>query len=102
MDIIHHLSRDLKIYLSEDNHVPSPTSILAIIRSAFSKIRVDRAFQPRLWNKWLPADVWVEALKKSHLIDETLAYNVKSFNAAMLQSKSEFNGLLIERFDGSE
>jgi hypothetical protein len=40
-------------------------------------------------------------LKKSRLIDETLAFNVKSFNAAILRSKSEFNGLYIERFDGS-
>ena len=39
--------------------------------------------------------------EKSHLIDETLLFNVKSFNAAMSRSKSEFNGLLIERFDGS-
>jgi hypothetical protein len=87
--------------MSEDNRLPTPTSILAIKWSAFSKIRVDRAFQPRLLNKWLPADVWVEALKKSRLIDETLAFNVKSFNAAILRSKSEFNGLLIKRFDGS-
>jgi hypothetical protein len=78
-----------------------PINILAIISSAFSKIRIDQKLQPRLWNKWLPADTWVEALKTSNVIDAEMTFNVRSFNTAMSRSKSEFNGLLIERFDGS-
>ena len=74
---------------------------MAIISSAFTKIRVDQKLQPRLWNKWLPAETWAEALKTFNLVDEILAFNVRSFNTAMVRSKSEFNGLLIERFDGS-
>ncbi|KAI2491823.1 hypothetical protein MHU86_22729 [Fragilaria crotonensis] len=87
--------------MSEDDSHRSSINILAIINTAFTKIRVDQKLQPRLWNKWLPAETWVEALKASNLIDETLTLNVRSFNSAMARSKSEFNGLLIERFDGS-
>ena len=43
----------------------------------------------------------MEALTKANIIDEALTFNVRNFNTAMARSKSEFNGLLIERFDGS-
>ena len=85
----------------DDSHPSSINSILAVISTAFTKIRVDQKLQPRLWNKWLPAEIWVEALETSNLIDEALALNVRNFNTAMARSKSEFNVLLIERFDGS-
>jgi len=87
--------------MSEDDSQRMPINILAIISSAFSKIRIDQKLQPRLWNKWLPAETWVEALQMSNVIDEELTFNVRSFNTAMAKSKSEFNGLLIERFDGT-
>jgi hypothetical protein len=80
--------------MSEDDSQQMPINILVIISSAFTKIRVDE-LQPRLWNKWLPAETWVEALKTSNVIDEELTFNVRSFNTAVARSKSEFNGLLI-------
>jgi hypothetical protein len=87
--------------MSEDNSQPAPANILAIISSAFAKICLDQVLRPKLWNKWLPAEIWVEALTKANRIDEALTFNVRNFNTAMARSKSEFNGLLIERFDGS-
>ena len=86
---------------SEDNSQPAPANILAIISSAFAKICLDQVLRPKLWNKWLPVEIWVEALTKANIIDEALTFNVRNFNTAMARSKSEFNGLLIERFDGS-
>ena len=94
------LIKGLKGMSEVDSH-RSSINILAIINTAFTKIRVDQKLQPRLWNKWLPAEIWVEALETSNLIDEALALNVRNFNTAMARSKSEFNVLLIERFDGS-
>ncbi|KAI2492108.1 hypothetical protein MHU86_919 [Fragilaria crotonensis] len=74
----------------------------AIIRSAFVKICADEMFRRRVWKKWLPAETWAEALRASGLIDADVhLIDVKSFNAAMIRSKLDFNGHLMERFDGT-
>jgi hypothetical protein len=52
-----------------------------------------------LSNCWLPASTWVEALRKSGLIDASLIIDVGKFNAAM--SKSASFGEAMHRFDGS-
>ncbi|KAI2499988.1 hypothetical protein MHU86_14511 [Fragilaria crotonensis] len=59
-------------------------------------------FRRRVWKKWLPAETWAEALRASGLIDADVhLIDVKSFNAAMIRSKLDFNGHLMERFDGT-
>jgi hypothetical protein len=57
--------------------------VYAIIASAVLALRVDRWLGPMLANKWLPADIWVKALKKSRLIDEEFIVVVAQFNRAM-------------------
>jgi hypothetical protein len=58
------------------------------------KICSGTAFQRRLWNKWLPAETWVEALTKSNLIDHLVVSSIKvgAFNAAMGRSGGDFDG----------
>jgi hypothetical protein len=60
-----------------------------------------KKLQPRLRNKWLPAETWFEAMKRFNVIDEELTFNLRSFNIAMARSKSELNWLMIERFGGT-
>jgi hypothetical protein len=68
------------------------------------KICSDTTFQRRLWNKWLPAETWVEALAKSNLIDHALMSSIKvgAFNAAMGWSGGDFDGQMILRYDGTQ
>jgi hypothetical protein len=69
--------------MSESRRNKSIDSKTSIIRSAFLKICSDTAFQRRLWNKWLPAETWVETLAKSNLIDHLVIASIKvgAFNA---------------------
>ena len=79
-----------------------PTSKFAIIRSAFMRLCFDEMFRLRVWRKWLPAETWAAALTLSGLIDESVCVvDAKKFNAAMIRSKLHFDGLLIDRFDGT-
>jgi hypothetical protein len=56
-----------------------------------------------LWNKWLPADIWVEALGRSRLIDPDFMSTIKvgTFNAAMGRSGGAFDGQMMLRYDGT-
>jgi hypothetical protein len=71
----------------------------SILADAVMLIRSDNTYGPRLSNCWLPASTWVEALRKSGLIDASLIIDVGKFNAAM--SKSASFGEAMHRFDGS-
>lgn len=62
-------------------------------------IRSDTTYGPRLLNSWLPAETWVEALRKIGLIDEEITFSVRQFNAAFAKSASY--GSVMSRFDGS-
>jgi len=76
--------------MSESGNVKSLGSKSLIIRSAFLKICSDTRFHRRLQNKWLPAETsWVEALTKSHLINQALmtSLTVGTFNSAMGKAK---------------
>jgi hypothetical protein len=71
-----------------------------VIRQAFVRVCDDAFFRARLWNKWLPAATWVEAIGKSGFIDINLfVVTIKDFNSAMGKAKLEFNGHLFDRFD---
>ena len=62
--------------MSEDNCQQAPVKILTLIRRAFAKIRVHKKLKSRLWNKWLHAETWFEALKMiSKVIDESISWN---------------------------
>jgi hypothetical protein len=89
--------------MSELSCVKSVGSKTAIIRCAFIKICTDTTFQRRLWNRWLPAATWVEALTLSNHIDQTLmsSISVGAFNAAMGKSKGDFDGQMMSRYDGT-
>ncbi|KAI2493758.1 hypothetical protein MHU86_20763 [Fragilaria crotonensis] len=69
------------------------------ITSAVMLIRTDKTYGPRMTNCWLPAEIWVEALKRLGHIDAGLTFNVGQFNAAFARSH-EF-GSVMSRFDGS-
>ena len=71
----------------------------AILTDAVMRIRSDTTYGPRLSDCWLPASTWVEALKKSNLIDASIAIDVRKFNTAM--SKSPLFGEVMQQFDGS-
>jgi hypothetical protein len=73
--------------------------MMAIIRSAFDKICFDSSFRHRHWQKWLPAQVWVEALLKSNLIEPCLMNSVNARNFNMAMGGRQVGGGLIERFD---
>jgi hypothetical protein len=62
-------------------------------------IRADTIFQGR--NKWLPAEMLVEALEKSCLTDSELTstVNVGTFNAAVGKSRVDFDGQMMPRYD---
>jgi hypothetical protein len=89
--------------MSESRRDKSRVSKTLIIRSAFLKICSDTTFQRRLWNKWLPAETWVEVLAKSNLIDHALMSSIKvgAFNPAMGRSGGDFDGQMISRYDGT-
>jgi hypothetical protein len=74
-----------------------------VIQCAFMKIRVDTTFQQSLWNKWLPAETWVEVLYKSTLIDPTLMSSISfgTFNSVMGRSSGGFDGQMMSRYDGA-
>jgi hypothetical protein len=50
-------------------------------------------------NCWLPAETWVEAIRKSGHIDASIIIDKQKFNTAM--SKSSLFGELMTQFDGS-
>jgi hypothetical protein len=89
--------------MSESRRDKGLISKTSILRSAFMQICADTTFQRRLWNKWLPADIWVEALGKSRLIDPDLMSTIKvgTFNAAMGRSGGDFDGQMMSRYDGT-
>lgn len=89
--------------MSALGHAKSLGSTTSIIRSAFMKICSDKIVQRRLWNKWLPAENWVEAIRKSNLVDQTFmsSINVASFNSSMGKCKGDFDGQMMSRFDGT-
>jgi hypothetical protein len=74
--------------------------IYSIVTMAVSTLRADPEFAPRLLNKWLPAETWVAALKKAHLIDLSFRIDAAIFNRAMSSSKSSWREAML-RFDGS-
>ena len=71
----------------------------SILSEAVMLLRSDVTYGPRLLNCWLPASTWVEALKKSVLIDASLIIDERKFNTAI--SKSVSFGEAMQRFDGS-
>jgi hypothetical protein len=75
------------------------TRIYAVVIRAVLLIRSDITYGPRLFNSWLPAETWVEALRNLGHIDEDLVFSVRQFNAAF--SKSSTYGSALLRFDGS-
>ncbi|KAI2495738.1 hypothetical protein MHU86_18762 [Fragilaria crotonensis] len=75
------------------------TRIYAVVIRAVMLIRSDITYGPRLLNSWLPAETWVEALRKLGHIDEGLIFSVRQFNAAF--AKSSCYGSAMLRFDGS-
>ena len=77
----------------------SNTRIHGVVIRAVTLIRSDTVYGPRFLNSWLPAETWVEALRKLGHIDEELVFNVCQFNAAF--SKSSAYGSAMLRFDGS-
>jgi hypothetical protein len=89
--------------MSESRRDKGLISKTSIIRSAFMQICADTTFRPRLWNKWLPDNIWVEALERSRLIDPDLmsTINVGTFNAAMGRSGGDFDGQMMSRYDGT-
>ena len=73
--------------------------IYTIITAATMLLRFDTTYGPRLINCWLPAETWVEALKKTGRIDASLNIDTRKFNAAFAKSVSF--GSVMSRFDGS-
>ena len=73
--------------------------IYTIVTKAAMLIRFDPTYGPRLMNCWLPAETWVEALKKTGQIDASLTIDTRKFNAAFAKSSSF--GSVMSRFDGS-
>ena len=71
----------------------------SIITSAVMLICSDTVYAPRLMNCWLPAETWVDALKKLGHIDDSINFTVLQFNAAFARSGSF--GSVMTRFDGS-
>ena len=88
--------------MSESSSDKGQSSKTLIIRSAFIKICADTTFQRQLWNKWLPAEIWFEAMRKSNL-DHALMSSIKvgTFNAAMGRSGGDFDGQMMSRYDGT-
>jgi hypothetical protein len=78
--------------MSESSSEKGHSSKISIIRSAFIKICADNTFQRRLWNKQLPAEIWVETLMSS--------IKVGIFNAAM-GSRGDFDGQMMSQHDGT-
>ncbi|KAI2495979.1 hypothetical protein MHU86_18546 [Fragilaria crotonensis] len=88
--------------MSEAAGLTLPAPKFAIIRSAFMRLCSDETFRLRVWRKWLPAEIWAAALTLSGLIDESICIvDAKKFNAAMFRSKLHFDGLSMDRFDGT-
>jgi hypothetical protein len=89
--------------MSESSSDKGQSSKTLIIRSAFIKICADTTFQRRLWNKWLRAEIWVEAMKNSNLIDHVLMSSIKvgTYNAAMGRSGGDFDSQMLSRYDGT-
>ena len=77
----------------------SNKGIYTIITSAAMMIRSDTTFGPRVMNCWLPAETWVEVLKRAGNIDPSIAIDTLKFNAAFGRSTSF--GSVMSRFDGS-
>jgi hypothetical protein len=77
----------------------SNKGIYTIITSAAMMIRSDTTFGPRVMNCWLPAEIWVEVLKRAGNIDPSIIIDTLKFNAAFGRSTSF--GSVMSRFDGS-
>ncbi|KAI2512571.1 hypothetical protein MHU86_1790 [Fragilaria crotonensis] len=77
----------------------SDKGIHTVLFRAVMLLRADDTYGPRMSNCWLPAAIWVEAIRKSGHIDASLIIDVREFNTAM--SKSSLFGELMTRFDGS-
>jgi hypothetical protein len=75
--------------MSEWSCAQGAGSITAIIRCASLKICDDTTLQQRLWNKWLPAETWVEALTIANLIDQTLLSSIRIVTLMLLWEGSE-------------
>ena len=58
-------------------------ALYAIITSAVLRLRDHELWGPRLSNKWLPAETWVEVLHMSRLINVDLHIDAAIFNRAM-------------------
>jgi hypothetical protein len=58
--------------------------IYMIITTAAMLLRFDTTHGPRLINCWLPAETWVEALKKTGRVDASLNIDTQKFNAAFV------------------
>ena len=71
-----------------------------ILIDAVSTLRINPTYGPRLSNKWLPVDIWVEALKKSGLVDSSFLIDKYKFNKAMTSSKSEWREGML-KYDGT-
>jgi hypothetical protein len=77
------------------------TKIHAIVIRAVSLICSDTIYDgPRLMNSCLPAETWVEALRKLGHIDEDLVFSVHQFNAAFAKSSANGSATMLT-FDGS-
>ena len=64
------------------------TRVYAVVIMAVVLIRSDITYGPRLLKSWLPAETWVEALRKLGHIDEDLVFRVRQFDAAFSKSGS--------------
>ena len=73
--------------------------IYTILTKAAMLSRFDPTYGPRLMNCWLPAETWVEVLKRTGHIDASLAIDARKSNAAFAKSSSF--GTVMSRFDGS-
>jgi hypothetical protein len=68
-----------------------------IIENAVSVLHADPTFGPRLSNKWLPTNIWADALAKPHL---SFVIDCKRFNKAMSSYKTEWGKAMLD-FDGT-
>ncbi|KAI2502628.1 hypothetical protein MHU86_11822 [Fragilaria crotonensis] len=74
--------------------------IYTILTKAAILTRFDPTYGPRLMNCWLPAETWVEVIKRTGHIDASLTIDARKFNAAFTKSSS-FGAGVMSRFDGS-
>lgn len=70
----------------------------ALVTDAVMPIWSDITYGPRLTNCWLPASTWVEALRKSDLIDASLSISidVRKFNTATTSKSTKWCTVLLD------